>query len=146
MSRPKTIGLAIVERLEEISELTGKVVYFQARTIEDEFTRRMAKASGKAVVVRLVEAVNQTPGKQTIRYAGKYTVSLFLAPTLTAKDAKDSDDLMEEIVEKLHGWWPDEVASNGLFRVACGTQTFPESAEYEIAVLNVEAPASTSKN
>lgn len=145
MSRPKTIGFAIVQRIEEIPELAGKVVFFRRSDIESEFTKRMSKGRGLAVIVRLVGAPNLTPEKQTARFGGNYTVALFTSPTLTAKDAKDTDALMQEIADKLHGWWPEEVPSNGLMRCACGTITFPEDPQYDVAALPVEAPATSKK-
>jgi len=145
MSRPKTIGFAIVARIEEIPELAGKVIFFRRADIESEFLKRMNKTAGKAVLVRLVGAPNLTPDKQTARYGGSYTVELFTAPTLTAKDAKDADELMQLIADKLHGWWPSEVPSNGLMRCSCGTITFPDDPQFDVAVLPVEAPATSKK-
>ena len=142
MSRPKTIGLAIVARLEEIEELAGNVVYYQTRTIDAEFTKRMGKARGKAVIVRLVKAPNLATDRRAVRFGGSYTVSLFMAPTLTAKDAKDSDALTQEIAEKLQGWWPEaEVPSNGLQFAAVGEITFPDDPDFEVSVIPVTAPA-----
>lgn len=144
MSRPKTIGLAIVARLEEIEELTGKVFYYQTRTVEDEFNRRMGRARGKAVIVRLIKAPNLATDRRSVRFGGSFTVSLFASPTLTAKDAKDSDELIQEIAEKLQGWWPEEVASNGMSYCNCGDITFPDDPDFEVSVLPVSAPSKSS--
>jgi len=142
MSRPKTIGLAIVARLEEIEELAGNVVYYQTRTIEAEFTRRMGKARGKCVVVRLLSAPQLAEGGRKVRRGGNYTVTLFASPLLTAKDMKDSDALMQEIDDKLHGWWPEEVPSNGMDYLAAGEAAFPDDSDYEVTVI----PVATSTN
>jgi len=142
MSRPKTIGLAIVARLEEIEELAGNVVYFQAKTIADEFTRRMGKARGKCVIVRLLSAPQLAEGGRKVRRGGNFTVSLFCSPLLTAKDAKDSDALTQEIDEKLHGWWPEAVPSNGMDYLAAGDATFPDDPDFEVTVI----PVATSTN
>jgi hypothetical protein len=139
MSRPKTIGLAIVERLEAIPELEGRVVFFRRKDIESEFAARMAKVGGRAAVVRLVEAPNHAKGKRAPRYGGSYSVALFTSPALTKKDAKDADALMDEIVTQLHGWWPeDDVPSNGMTYLAAGTIGFPEDPVFDLAVLPVE--------
>ena len=140
MSRPKTIGFAIVDRLEEIEELKGKVFYFQARTVEGEFSKRMGKARGRAIVVRLVKASNLTPDKKAARFGGTYSVSLYGSALLTPKDAKDADALMQEIADKLQGWWPESVPSNGLMFCGCGDITFPDDPDFDLAVMPVTAP------
>jgi hypothetical protein len=144
MSRPKTIGFAIVERLQEIEELNGNVIFFRRHDIESEFNRRMGKARGRAVVVRLVKATNISQDRRDVLFGGSYTVSLFSSPLLTLKDAKDADALMQEIAGKLQGWWPDNVPSNGLMRCGCGEITFPEDPDFDIAVMPVTAPYQTS--
>jgi len=140
MSRPKTIGFAIVERLEEIEELAGRVFYFQARTAESEFTKRMGKARGRAVVVRLVKATNISQTHREAFYGGSFTVSLFSSSLLTSKEAKDTDALMQEIANKLQGWWPGNVPSNGIMFCRCGDITFPDDPDFDVAVMPVDAP------
>jgi hypothetical protein len=140
MSRLRTLAFAIKDRLEEIPELAGNVVVFRRADIETEFEKRMAKAKGRCVVVRLLRGKNASRDKLKPRMAGSYSVTLFSSPLLTQKEAKDSDALMEEIVAKLNGWWPPSVPSNGAIWCSCDTITFPEDADYDVSLLTVEAP------
>ena len=143
MSRAKSVGFAIVERLEEIGELKGKVIFFRRSDVESEFNRRMGRAKGKAVIVRLLEEPNLTPGHTAVTRGAKYTVALFTSPTLTAKDAKDADALMKEIDEKLQGWWPEDVPSNRATWLSCGDRTYPEDPDFDIATMSVTFPQPT---
>ena len=140
MSRLRTLAFAIKERLEEVPELAGKVVLFRRADIETEFEKRMAKSRGRCVVVRLIRGRNASRDKLKARFGGTFTVSLFSAPLLTQGEAKDADELMDEIVARLHGWWPDAVPSNGAMWCECDAISFPEDPDYDVAVLTVETP------
>ena len=144
MSRLRTLSLAIKERLEEIPEFAGKVVVFRRYDIESEFERRMAKARGSCVVVRLIRGTNTSRKKLKARFAGLFTVSIFTAPLLTRRDAKSADELIEEVAEKLHGWWPEDVPSNGAIWCECGTITYPEDVDYDVTTITVDAPGSSN--
>lgn len=140
MSRLRTIGHAIIERLGEITELAGNVVFYSRANIESEFERRMMKAGGKCAVVRLISGDNQTPKKREARYSGAYSVTLFTVPVLTQNDAKDSDSLVNEVIDKLHGWWPPNVPSNGIIWLETGAMTFPDDPDYDVTNLVVNVP------
>ena len=140
MSRLRTLAQAIKVRLEEISELAGNVVVYHRSNVETEFEKRMAKTRGKCAVIRLFRGKNQSRDKVKPRFRGLYSVTLFTVPVLTQKDAKDSDQLMEDIIGKLHGWWPSEVPSNGSIWCDCDSITYPEDSEYDVSVLTVETP------
>lgn len=144
MSRLNSITHAIKARLEEIPDLAGKVVIFHRKSIKSEFESRMQKAKGMAVIVRLLDADNTSREKVRPRFAGNFTVAVFRAPGLTLKDAEESDALIQSIADQLHGWWPESIPSNGLIWVDVTGITFPEDPDYEIAVLNIEAPRKTS--
>ena len=143
MSRLRTLSLAIKARLEEIPEFAGKVVVFRRYDIESEFERRMSKARGTCVVVRLIRGQNTSRSTLKARFAGFFTVSIFTAPLLTRKEAKSADDLIEEVAEKLQGWWPEDVPSNGAIWCQCGTITYPEDADYDVTMITVDAPGNT---
>lgn len=140
MSRLRTISDAIVTRLEEIPELAGRVILYRRSSIESEFERRSQKGSGKAVIVRLINGDNESEDKRTARYSGTISVTLFTIPTLTQGDAKEADELVNDIIGKLHGWWPDTVPSNGIIWLQCGALTFPDDAEYDVSNLIVKIP------
>lgn len=140
MSRLKSIAQAIKTRIEEIPELLGKVIVYDSSSVEAEFEKRMAMTKGKVVIVRLLIGTNTSKQKNKARFSGKYTVSLFTAPVLTAKDAKDSDALMEEIVELLHGWWPSTIPSSGAIWCSTDLLTFPDDPQFDVTVLTLEAP------
>lgn len=140
MSRLRTIAHAIKERIEEIEEFYGSVVVFHRKNIVSEFESRMGKAKGKVVIVRLLDASNTSRGKTTARFSGKYTVSLIIEPALSRQDATDADLLIETIAEKLHGWWPETIPSNGLVWLDVSTITFPEDPNYDVSVLTLQAP------
>lgn len=144
MARLNSISHAIKARLEEIPDLAGKVVIFHRKSIKSEFESRMQKAKGMAVIVRLLDAENTSSEKVKPRFSGSYTVSIFRSPALTAKDAEESDEMIQAIADQLHGWWPESIPSNGLIWVDVTGITFPEDPDYEIAVLNIEAPRKTS--
>jgi len=139
MTRFRTIAQAMQARLEEIPSLAGKVVVYRRSDIESEFTRRMNKARGKAVVIRIISARNAKDGKVSF-YAGRYSVTLFTVPLLTQKDAEDADDLMTAIEAKLQGWWPTGVSSNKAMWLQCGDVTYPDDEAYDITQLTVSAP------
>lgn len=145
MARLRTLAEAIKTRLEEIPELAGKVIVYRRKNIESEFQRRMEKASGKAVVIRLISAKNQAKANQKPRFAGTYTVTLFSHPALTYKDTQALDELLEEkIAPALHGWWPEAIPSNGLIWCDTDTITFPDDPEFDVAVLTLQAPRTSS--
>lgn len=137
MSRLRTIAECMKDRLEEIPELAGKVVIYRRSDIESEFQKRMEKAKGKAVVIRLISGKNESQGKAKARFSGSYTVTLFTVPVLTQGDAKDADSLMDEITAKIQGWWPPSVPSNGTIYLQTGALTFPDDADYDVSNLTV---------
>ena len=143
MSRLKSIAFAIKERIEEIDELAGAVVVYNPSSIESEFERRMGKLKGKLAIVRLTTAKNTSRNKTSARFSGTYTVSLFTTPILNQKDAKDSDDLMDEIVDKLHGWWPESIPSNGIVWADADTLTYQDDPQFDVTVLKLECPRQT---
>ncbi|WP_193211350.1 hypothetical protein [Luteolibacter marinus] len=57
MTRFRSIAEAIKARLEEIPEIAGRVIVYRRSDIESEFTKRMNKARGKAVVVRIAASI-----------------------------------------------------------------------------------------
>lgn len=140
MSRLRTIAFAMKERLEEIEVLSGAVVVYQRKRIASEFETRMKKVQGKCVIIRLINARNQTKTKAKPRFAGNYTVSLFMEPALTKQEAQTADEIMEAIADKLQGWWPDSIPSNGLIWCEADAITFPDDPDYEVGVLAVQAP------
>ena len=144
MSRLRTIAFAMKNRLEEVPELKGKVVVFRRADIESQFETRMGKTRGRCVVIRLIRGKNTSPNKLKARFAGTYTVTLFTVPLLTQKDGEDADDLMQAIIDQLHGWWPDNVPSNGTIWCNTDSLTFPEDPAYDIASLLVEAPRTSN--
>lgn len=139
MTRFRTIAQAMKERLEEIPELAGKVVVYRRSSIESEFSRRMSKARGKAVVIRILSARNVKDGKASF-YAGTYTVTLFTVPLLTQKDVADADDLATAIEAKLQGWWPGDVSSNKAMWLQCGPIEYPDDDTYDATRITVRAP------
>lgn len=139
MTRFRTIALAMKARLEEIPELAGKVVVYRRSDIESEFSRRMNKSRGKAVVIRLLSARNVKDGKASY-YAGRYSVTLFTTPLLTQKDAEDADDLMTAIEAKLQGWWPGGVASNKAMWLQAELVEYPDDDVFDITRLTLSAP------
>ena len=139
MTRFRTIAQAIKARLEEIPELAGKVVVYRRSDIESEFEKRMNKTRGKAVVVRLMSSKNVSRSKSSF-YTGRYSVALFTVPLLTARDAKDADELMTEMEAKLHGWWPEGVSSNTTMWLHCEGTSYPDDPTYDVAVLTLSAP------
>jgi len=140
MSRLRSIALAIRDRIEEIDSLSGSVIVYHRKNIASEFEARMGKAKGKAVIVRLIDGKNTSRNKATPRFSGKYTVSLILDPALTRQDAQDTDLIIEAIAEKLHGWWPESIPSNGLIWCDADTITFPDDPDYDVSVLTLQAP------
>jgi hypothetical protein len=140
MPRLRTIAHAIKERIEEIEELYGSVVVYHRKNIISEFESLMGKAKGKAVIVRLLDARNTSRAKTIARFSGKYTVSLILAPMLSRQDAVEADLLIETIAEKLHGWWPETIPSNGLVWLDVDSITFPDDPDYDVSVLTLQAP------
>lgn len=140
MSRLRSIALAIKDRLEEIDGLIGSVVVYQRKNIAREFEARMGKAKGKVVIIRLLDARNTSRNKATPRFSGKYTISVVIEPALTRQDAQDADLLIETIAEKLHGWWPETIPSNGIIWCDADTITFPEDPDYDVSVLTLQAP------
>ena len=140
MSRLKSIAHAIKTRIEEIPELLGKVVVYDSSSVEAEFDQRMGKAKGKVVIVRLLTGTNTSKQKTKARFSGKYTVSLFTSPVLNAKDAKDNDALMDEIIELLHGWWPASIPSSGSIWCSTDLLTFPDDPQFDVTVLTLDAP------
>lgn len=140
MSRLRSIALAIKDRLEEIDGLSGSVVVYQRKNIAREFEARMGKAKGKVVIIRLLDARNTSRNKATPRFSGKYTISVVIEPALTRQDAQDADLLIETIAEKLHGWWPETIPSNGIIWCDADTITFPEDPDYDVSVLTLQAP------
>jgi hypothetical protein len=142
MARLRTLAFEIKDRLEEIPELEGGVVVYRRADIESQFERRMAKTRGRCVIVRLLNAKNESKAR-TSAYEASYTVTLFSKPTLTAKDAKDADDLTAEIEAKLHGWFPESLPSNRVMRFTAESLTFPDDPQYDVAVLTLRSPLST---
>lgn len=140
MPRLRTIAYAIKERIEEIQELHGSVLVYHRKNIASEFEARMGKAKGKVVIVRLLDARNTSRAKTTARFSGKYTVSLILEPALSRQDAVEADLLIETIAEKLHGWWPETIPSNGLVWCDVDSITFPDDPDYDVSVLTLQAP------
>jgi hypothetical protein len=127
------------DRLEEIEELTGKVVVYRRSDIESEFERRMAKTRGKCVVVRSVSAKNESKN-DTSQFGGLYSVTLFTVPLLTRDDAKEADDLIAEIEHKLNGWWPDTIPSNFRMKLKSDGITYIEDPEYDVVQLTLRTP------
>jgi len=144
MPRLRTIALAIKDRLEEIDGLDGNVVVFHRKSIASEFESRMAKAKGLAVIVRLISGSNESRRKAVPRFSGNYTVSLVMVPALTKADVASADDLIEAIAEKLHGWWPESIPSNGIIYCDAASITFPEDPDYDVAVLTLDAPGKSN--
>lgn len=140
MSRLRSIALAIKDRLEEIESLAGSVVVYHRKNIVSEFEARMGKAKGKIVIIRLISGKNQTRGKVIPRFAGNFTVSLFLEPALTKQDAQDEDLIIEQIAAQLHGWWPESIPSNGMIWCDADSITFPDDPDYDASVLALQAP------
>jgi hypothetical protein len=145
MIRLRTIARAMKKRLEEIPELQGKVVVFFRASINTEFEKRMKKAAGRAVIIRMLGGRNTGGKSKSSFYVATYAVDLFTVPLLTQKDIKDADDLMTEIEEKLQGWWPEEVASNRSMYITCDGVNFEgvsgaDGASYDLATLTVQAP------
>lgn len=140
MPRLQSIAHAIKARIEEIPQLFGKVVVYRSSSIEAEFESRMGKVKGKMVIVRLITGTNESKNKGTARFSGTYTVSLFTASVLNQKDAKDADQLMDDIIEKLHAWWPQDIASNGNQWAEATTLTYPDDPQFDVAVLTLECP------
>lgn len=140
MPRLRTIAIAIKDRIEEIEEFAGCVIVYHRKNIASEFEARMGKAKGKVVIVRLLDARNTSRNKPTARFSGKYTVSLVLEPALTRQASLDTDLLIETIAEKLHGWWPEAIPSNGLAWCDVDTITFPDDPDYDVSVLTLQAP------
>ena len=142
MSRLRSITLAIKDRIEEINGLAGSVVVYHRKNIASEFDARMGKAKGMVVIVRLLGGKNRTRGKVIPRFSGNITVSLFMEPALTRQDAQEEDLIIEKIAEKLHGWWPESIPSNGRIWVDADTITFPDDPDYDVSVLTLQAPRS----
>lgn len=145
MLRLRTIARAMKTRLEEIPELQGKVVVFFRANIASEFEKRMSKAKGRAVIIRLPSGKNSGGKSKSSFWTGSYAIDLFTVPLLTQKDVKDADDLMTAIEEKLQGWWPEEVASNRSMWITCDGITFDaatgkDGTVYDLATLTVLAP------
>jgi hypothetical protein len=139
MSRLRSIAYAIKERLEEIPELTGKVIVYKRSDIESEFEKRMQKTRGKAVIIRVLSAKNEGRAKRSY-FTGIITISLFMVPLLTAKDAKDADDLIAEIEGKVHGWWPASIPSNNAVWLKSESLAFPDADQFDVSVLTLKTP------
>jgi hypothetical protein len=140
MSRLRSIAVAIAERLEEIPELSGKIVVWGRGDIESEIDKRMLKTGGLCVVVRLISGKQLSKGKTTARMGGSYTVTLLSVPVLTQKDIKDSDALMDSIISALHGWWPDSIPSNGVVWCEAEALSYPDVPQYDVTLLTLNAP------
>lgn len=143
MSRLRSIALAIAGRIEEIPELAGKVVVWGRGDLESEFKKRAEQTMGRCVIVRLLDGKNTSKSKTIARMGGSYTVTLFAVPLLTQKDAMDSDALMDAIIDKIHGWWPPSIPSNGIIWCEVDTMDYPDHPSYEVSVLTIKAPQTT---
>lgn len=139
MTRLRSIALAIKSRLEEIPELAGSVVLFRRSDIESEFEKRMGKTSGRVAIIRVLDGKNTSSSKSSF-YVCTITVALFTVPVLTASDARDADDLMADIEQKLHGWWPATVPHNGAVWLTAESITFPHDDMFDVAVLTLKTP------
>ena len=144
MFRLNAIAFAIKKRLEESPELKGKVVVLSEIDIESKFRIRMEKMGGACVVVRLLEGKNFSRNKLKVRFAGAYTVTLFMSKFSNQSEVALADRLLEEIPTKIHGWWPDEIPSNGVMYCDIENVKFPEDTPYYVAVLTVYAPRTTN--
>lgn len=137
MERITTLPAAIKTRIEEIPELEKNVVIFKSANVEADFNTRMGKVGGKVAIIRVTGGKNEASGKKSA-YACVITVSLFMVPSLKA--TKDCETLMTEIEAKLHGWWPDSVASNTAVYLKSESISFPENTQFDIAVLALKSP------
>lgn len=137
MARLRTIAEAMKDRIETIPELAGMVVVFGRGDIESEFEKRMRKARGRCVVIRIYRAKNDGAKRRTGYYRATYTVTLFMAPLLTQKDVKAMEDLEAEIEHKIHGWWPPTVPHNGNARLEVDDITYPDDPDYAVSRLLV---------
>ena len=137
MARIKQLQHEIKARIEEIPELVGLAVVYKSATVEADFKTRMSKVRGKAAIIRLMSASNQSDTKVS-KFACTILVSLFVVPSL--KPGKDCETLMMEIEAKLHGWWPDAVASNTTQFLKSDNVSFPDDAVYDIGVLTIKTP------
>lgn len=127
------------ERLEEIEELTGKVVVYRRSDIESEFEKRMNKTRGKCVVIRAVSGKNESKTDAS-QFGGLFSVTLFTVPLLTRGDAKDADELIAEVEHKLNAWWPDSIPSNLRMRLKSDGLTYIEDPEYDVVQLTFRSP------
>ncbi len=144
MSRLRSIALAMKDRIEEIADLKGNVVVYHLKNIESEFDSRMARAKGKAVIIRLLSATNVSRHQRTCRLSGAYTVTLFIHPALTPQDVLEADILMDAIREKIQGWWPADIEpKNDSVWCDIESQAFPEHPVYDCSVFAIQAPKST---
>lgn len=126
-------------RLETIPELAGNVVVYRRSDIESQLESRMAKSKGKCVIVRLIAGKNESKSDASF-FTGKYTVSLFTVPILSANDAKDADDLLGEIEAKLNKWWPSDLPSNKRMFLKSEDIAFVDAPEFDIVQLTLKSP------
>jgi len=140
MNRPRFLAHAIASRLEsEIPELAGNVVVWRRGDIDSEFKKRMGKTRGKVVVVRVTGAKNESNTKHSY-YACTITVTLFMVPTLTAKDASDADEIMAAIDAALHGWFPDTIPHIGVAWLIADQISYIENAQYDVSSITLKTP------
>lgn len=131
-------------RIETIPELSGNVVVYRSKDVESELKKRMAKTKGKCVIIRLITAKNESKTDKSA-FIGNYTVTLFTVPLLTAGDAKDADDLLAEIEDKLNNWWPENLKSNTRMSLKTGDIAFREEGDYDIAQIMIKSPLTPLK-
>ncbi|MBK1884854.1 hypothetical protein JIN85_20760 [Luteolibacter pohnpeiensis] len=114
MSYPlHTIAFAIAERIEKkIPAMKGRVTVWDD-TLTSAFSAKLANLRGSHILVKLEEEKNTSKTKAAL-YHGAYTITYFSSRLLTANEATTRDSVMQALKDHIHGWWPENVPSNGV--------------------------------
>jgi hypothetical protein len=128
MSKIITIAQAMKERIETLDLEGVTVVVDRQKDILSEIAKNTSKAGPLAVVI-LFEGFSNPDGRESglpsvIR---RYSVSLYAKPILKSDEQLPADDVLEQVAEVLHDWYPDEVVPGFVGIVVTGGDFRPDS-------------------